>query len=66
MTLMTVILTSILISFAAGQISALVIARYAFRWGAASANGELPHKAKPTEQDYTGGIDEEEDIAVQS
>jgi hypothetical protein len=54
---------TILISFIGGGIFALVIARCGFKWGAASANGELPLKGRPIEYDHTGGVDEEENLA---
>jgi hypothetical protein len=58
------ILISILISFVLGQITGAAFVRYGIGLGAKSAAGDFPRAAKPTEQDYTGGIDEEETLAT--
>lgn len=55
---------TILISFIGGQIVGAALVRYGMGLCTKATNGELARPGTPTEQDYTGGIDEREDFAV--
>jgi hypothetical protein len=61
-----ILIAIFMISFVLGQITGAAFVRYGIGLGAKSAAGDFPKKDKPMEHDYTGGIDEEENLAVQS